>query len=227
MFSRTNLLGIVDRLVKKTKTKKDAIVSKKQVCKRRLYLAHGASCRIGLRSEFWRIGGRYDALCAFFSLYLLQPICAPLDFIKIDSFISVRHLRIDFSRRKERFVVKCEVWVRSWSFRVLRPFVDTIRCEQNFSLWSLLTSTDNSYYVRFHFELTFWACEDIFWVEIFDAHSPVSGSAFELVWTRTRSQSRLFAVSLKMRIECNRQERTTLLLWKINIFFMFGVRNLF
>lgn len=35
MFSRTNLLSIVDRLAKKTETKKDVIVPKKQVCRRR------------------------------------------------------------------------------------------------------------------------------------------------------------------------------------------------
>lgn len=84
--------------------------------------------------------------------------------------------------------MKCDVRTRSWSFRVLRPRVDTVRCEQNLSLRSPFKATYNSNCIHFHFESTFLSREDIFWVKVLDAHRPISGSAFELVWARNGSK---------------------------------------
>jgi len=73
MFSRTNLLSIVDRLVKKTETKNNAVVSKKQVSltEKIGFRRTAQAARLGYTANFKNRAAVCDALVAFNSLYSL------------------------------------------------------------------------------------------------------------------------------------------------------------
>lgn len=73
MFSRTNLLNIVDRLVKKNETKTDAVVSKKQVSliEKIGFKRKAQAVQLGYTANFQERATVCDALAALFSLYSL------------------------------------------------------------------------------------------------------------------------------------------------------------
>lgn len=73
MFSRTNLLNIVDRLVKKNETKTDAVVSKKQVSliEKIGFKRKAQAVQLGYTANFQERAAVCDALAALFSLYSL------------------------------------------------------------------------------------------------------------------------------------------------------------
>lgn len=166
MFSRANLLNIVDRLVKKTETKNDAIVSKKQVSliKEDWILTQGASCPTGLHSEFSKSRGRFASRLPLSSRFIrfkqlahseISSKSIPLSLLDVYASICFE--------KKGRFAAKCDVSMRSWSFCVLRFSVETVRCEQNFVLRLLFKTDYYSHCNRFHIGSSFLVREGIFW----------------------------------------------------------------
>lgn len=70
MFSRTNLLNIVDRLVKKSDTKINAVVPKKQVSliEKIRFKRKAQAVQVGYTASFQGRAAVCDALAALFSL---------------------------------------------------------------------------------------------------------------------------------------------------------------